>query len=128
MEQRINNNFYKERCDFVWFLTLVMLSTHSVHFVSGDDHKNIVDVPRGSNQDLIQQHTLPIANEVISPSITTSDSDNEDNLSPSFNNATSTQRLKRDLGESNDENVSITENRFRYYEKFILFYQCGFLN
>ena len=116
MEQRTNKNLYKERFDFAWILTLVMISSHSMHFVCGVEnvnHKNIIDISPGNNQDLIHQHTLPIANEVIQPSFTTSKSDNEGNLSPSFNNATSTQRHKRDLGDSNDENLSITENRFR---------------
>ena len=126
MEQSININFDKSRFDFAWILTLVMISSHSIHMVCGvenvDLNKNIIDIPPpGSNQDLIEHHTLPIANEAIPPSIITSDrNDNEGNLSPSFNNRTSTHRLKRDLGDSNDENISITENRFRYYKHFIL--------
>ena len=124
MEQLINKNLCKKRCDFAWVFTLAMISSHLVNFANGVknvNHKNIIDIPSGNNQDLIEQHTLKISNEAMPPSITVQ-SDNEGNLSPPFNsNLTSTQRSRRDLIGTEDENLSVAENRFMYDELLVLF-------
>ena len=124
MEQRMNKTLSKERCKYVWVFALAMLYLHLVHFANGVknvNHQNIIDIPSGKNQDLIKPHTLKISNEAITPSITVK-SDNEGNLSPSFNNkSTSTQIFRRDLIGTGDENANTAENTLRYHKILALF-------
>lgn len=75
--------------------------THLVYSVENQKYPNSNDIPSGSI-DLIQQKTLPIANEAI-PSVNI-DNDNEVNLSPSFN--VNTERL-RHLRDANDDNTQL---------------------